>query len=116
MANLLTMLKLIALDGKNWLCAGSERGGQTAAVLFTIISSAKRHRLNTWAYLRDILWWLADLNPGKLEQLLPAVRVGKRYGNQPPEGVVLVGGFVVQRVNDAGEPSGGVVEEDGGGG
>jgi len=39
--------------------------------LFTIISSAKRHDLNTWAYLCDVLWRLADLKPGELEQLLP---------------------------------------------
>jgi len=65
------MLKLIALGRKNWLFAGSERGGHTAAVLFTIISSAKRHDLNTWAYLCDVLWRLADLKPGELEQLLP---------------------------------------------
>lgn len=65
------MQKIIALGRKNWLFAGSERGGHTAAVLFTIISSAKRHKLNTWAYLRDVLWRLADLKPGELEQLLP---------------------------------------------
>lgn len=65
------MLKLIALGRKNWMFAGSERGGQTAAVLFTLICSAKRHGLNTWAYLRDILWRLADLKPGELEELLP---------------------------------------------
>jgi transposase len=63
--------KLIALGRKNWLFAGSERGGKTAAVLFSIISSAKRHGLNTWAYLRDLLVRLADLKPGELETLLP---------------------------------------------
>jgi len=65
------MLKLIALGRKNWMFAGSERGGRTAAVLFTMISSAKRHGLNTWAYFRDVLWRLADLKPGELEQILP---------------------------------------------
>jgi len=65
------MLKLVAIGRKNWLFAGSERGGHTAAVLFTLISSAKRHKLNTWAYLRDVLWRLADLKPGELEELLP---------------------------------------------
>jgi transposase len=65
------MLKLIALGRKNWLFAGSERGGKTAAVLFTLISSAKRHNLDTWAYLRDVIVRLADLNPRELEQLLP---------------------------------------------
>ena len=59
------------LLAENWLFAGSERGGRTAAVLFTLISSAKRHKLNTWAYLRDVLWGLADLKPGGLEELLP---------------------------------------------
>lgn len=65
------MLKLVAIGRKNWLFAGSERGGHTAAALFTLISSAKRHGLNTWAYLRDVLWRLADLKPGELEELLP---------------------------------------------
>jgi transposase len=65
------MLKLIALGRKNWLFAGSERGGNTAAVLFTLVSSAKRHRLDTWAYLRDVMARLADLKPRELEELLP---------------------------------------------
>ncbi len=65
------MLKLIALGRKNWMFAGSERGGRTAAVLFTLISSAKRHNLDTWAYLRDVIVRLADLKPRELEQLLP---------------------------------------------
>jgi hypothetical protein len=65
------MLTLIALGRKNWLFAGSERGGKTAAVLFTLISSAKRHNLDTWAYLRDVIVRLADLKSGELEELLP---------------------------------------------
>jgi transposase len=65
------MLKLIAPGRKNWLFAGSERGGKTAAVLFTLISSAKRHNLDTWAYLRDVIVRLADLKHGELEKLLP---------------------------------------------
>ncbi len=65
------MLRIIAVGRKNWLFAGSDRGGRTAAILFTIISSAKRHGLNTWAYLRDLLIRLADLKPGELETLLP---------------------------------------------
>jgi len=44
---------------------------RAAAVLFTLLSSAKRHGLNTWAYLRDVLWRLADLGPGELAELLP---------------------------------------------
>jgi hypothetical protein len=47
------------------------QGGKTAPVLFTLISSAKRHNLDTWAYLRGVIVRLADLKPGELEQLLP---------------------------------------------
>jgi hypothetical protein len=65
------MLKIVALGRKNWLFAGSERGGKTAAVLFTLVSSGKRHGLNTWAYLRDVMVRLADLKPRELEELLP---------------------------------------------
>jgi len=65
------MLRIVALGRKNWIFAGSPRGGRTAAILFTIISSAKRHNLNTWAYLRDILIRLSDLKPGELEKLPP---------------------------------------------
>lgn len=65
------MLRIVGIGRKNWLYFGSERGAQTAAVLFTLLSSAKRHGLNTWAYLRDVLWRLADLKPGELEELLP---------------------------------------------
>ena len=65
------MLRIVGIGRKNWLYFGSERGGHTAAVLFTLLSSAKRHGLNTWAYLRDVLWRLADLKPGELEELLP---------------------------------------------
>jgi transposase len=65
------MLRIVGIGRKNWLYFGSERGAQTAAVLFTLLSSAKRHGLNTWAYLRDVLWRLADLKPGELDELLP---------------------------------------------
>jgi transposase len=65
------MLRIVALGRKNWLFAGSERGGRTAAILFTILSSAKRHGRCTWSYLHDVLVRLADLKPGELEELLP---------------------------------------------
>ena len=50
---------------------GSERGGRAAAIIYTIIASARRHDLDVWEYLGDVLRRLADLNPGELEHLLP---------------------------------------------
>jgi hypothetical protein len=48
-----------AVGRKNWLFVGSEEAGERAAVIYTIISSAKRHDLDIWSYLRDVLERLA---------------------------------------------------------
>jgi transposase len=48
-------LRLQALGRKNWEFLGSEPAGPRAAVLFTILAGAKRHRLEPWAYLHDVL-------------------------------------------------------------
>jgi len=64
-------MKSIATGRKNWLFFGSQRGGRAAAIIYTIIASARRHDLNIPQYLADILRRLADLKPGELEHLLP---------------------------------------------
>jgi len=64
-------MKSIATGRKNWLFFGSERGGRAAAVIYSIIASARRHDLDVWEYLGDVLRRLADLNPGELAHLLP---------------------------------------------
>ena len=66
-------MKAIATGRKNWLFFGSPRGGRAAAIIYSIIASARRHDLDVWQYLGDILRRLADLNPGELEHLLPDV-------------------------------------------
>lgn len=52
-------LRHVAIGRKNWLFAGSVRGAQTAAVLFSVTSSCQRHRVDAFAYLQDILLRLA---------------------------------------------------------
>jgi len=64
-------MKAIATGRKNWLFFGSERGGRAAAIIYSIIASARRHDLDVWQYLGDILRRLADLKPGELPALLP---------------------------------------------
>jgi len=51
--------------------AGSDRGGATAAVLFSLTSSCQRHGVDPFAYLRDVLARLPDQSPERLEELLP---------------------------------------------
>jgi transposase len=61
-----------AIGRKNWLFLGSEKAGPRAAVISTIIAGAKRHRIEPWAYLNDVILQLTvDAGPDSLGRLLP---------------------------------------------
>ena len=61
-----------AIGRKNWMFLGSDEAGPRAAVLCTIIAGAKRHRLEPWAYLHDVILQLSvDASPELLAGLLP---------------------------------------------
>jgi transposase len=64
-------IRPLALGGKNWLFAGSDTGGERAAVIYTIIETAKMNSLNPEAYLRDIITRIADHPINRIDQLLP---------------------------------------------
>ena len=64
-------LRTQAIGRKNWMFLGHEQAGPRAAVLCTIIAGAKRHRLEPWAYLTDVLLHLATEEEPDLDQLLP---------------------------------------------
>ena len=55
-------MKKIAIGRKNFLFVGSDKGGRTAAVLFSFTSTCQRHDLDPFAYLRDVLARLATVN------------------------------------------------------
>jgi transposase len=72
-----------ALGRKNWLFLGSDNGGRTAAILYSIVASAKRHHLDIQAYLTDVLTRLPQIvNPLSLRELLP-----DRWAKSHPESV-----------------------------
>jgi hypothetical protein len=61
-----------AIGRKNWLFLGSDEAGPRAAVLCTILAGTKRHRIEPWAYLRDVILQLSvDESPESLARLLP---------------------------------------------
>lgn len=64
-------MKMIATGRKNWLFAGSENGGKTMAVLFSLVSSAQRHEHDPFVYLRDLLTRLPNHPKEALAELLP---------------------------------------------
>lgn len=65
------LMRPIAVGRKNWLFFGSDNGGRTAAILFTITQSAKRHGLNAFTYLKDVIARISDHPANQLHELLP---------------------------------------------
>ena len=59
-----------AVGRKNWLFLGAPEAGPRAAVLYTILSGAKRHHIEPWAYLRDLLMRLHG-GDDRLDEMLP---------------------------------------------
>ena len=64
-------MRAIALGRKNWLFAGSDGGGETAASIYTITETAKLNGINPWTYLREVLKQIQDHNAKKVADLLP---------------------------------------------
>jgi transposase len=75
-------VRLQAIGRKNWEFIGSAEAGPRAAVLFTILAGAKRHHLEPWAYVRDVLLHLSA-GATDLEPLLP-----DRWAANHPEHVL----------------------------
>jgi transposase len=64
-------MRPVAIGRKNWLFAGSDEGGRTAATLSSLIRSATRHGLNVEYYLRSVLAHLPTTKLSELHHLLP---------------------------------------------
>ena len=64
-------LRGIALGRKSWLFCGSDRGGQRAAAMYSLIVTAKMNGVDPQAWLADVLARINDHNVQKLDQLLP---------------------------------------------
>ena len=66
-------LRGIALGRRAWLFAGSDRGGQRAAMMYSLIVTAKMNDIDPQAWLADILGRIAEHSARKLDELLPWV-------------------------------------------
>jgi len=64
-------LRAVALGRKNYLFAGSDRGGESAAVIYSLIGTAKLNGINPELYLRNVLSCIADHPINRIEELLP---------------------------------------------
>jgi hypothetical protein len=64
-------LRAVALGRKNWLFAGSDDGGERAAVIFSLLGTAKLNDLDPEGYLRYVLERIADHPINRIAELLP---------------------------------------------
>jgi len=64
-------MRCVALGRKNYLFVGSEGGGKSAAIAYTLIETAKLNGVNPQAWLTDILGRIADHKITRLDELLP---------------------------------------------
>lgn len=61
----------MAVGRHNWTFLGSDRGGKTMAILRSFISSCELHKLDPFAWFRDVLTRIPAHSIQKLNQLLP---------------------------------------------
>ena len=64
-------MKPVAIGRKNWMFAGSQRGGNSMAIAFTLIETAKLNGVDPQAWLTWVLERVADHKINRLDELMP---------------------------------------------
>ena len=64
-------LRVVALGRKNYLFAGSDAGGERAALIYSLLGTAKLNGINPQAYLAEVLTRIADHPINRIDELLP---------------------------------------------
>jgi len=64
-------LRVVALGRKNFLFAGSDGGGESAAAIYSLLGTAKLNGIDPESYLRNVLSRIADHPIKHIEELLP---------------------------------------------
>jgi len=78
-------MKYVSMGKKAWLFFGSDQGGKNDAIVSSIISTCRRHGVEPWSYLTDVVQKLTE-NPGaNLEELLPYNWKTKTTSEKPAE-------------------------------
>ena len=64
-------IRPLALGRKNYLFAGSDEGGRRAAIMYTLIETARLNDVDPEAWLADVIARIADHPINRVDQLLP---------------------------------------------
>lgn len=65
-------IRPLALGRKNYLFAGSHKGAQRAAMMYSFFASCKYAGVNPWEWLTDVLSRVGRVRPSQMETLLPS--------------------------------------------
>jgi transposase len=82
-------MKYIAMGRRAWLFFGSDRGGRDHAIVLSILSTCRRHGVEPWAYLTDVIQKLTENPATNLEELLP-YNWKQKYPTQRPAELTIV--------------------------
>jgi hypothetical protein len=64
-------MKYIAMGRHAWLFFGSDKGAKDHAIVLSVLSTCRRHGVEPWAFLTDVLQRLTENPAANLEELLP---------------------------------------------
>jgi hypothetical protein len=64
-------IRPLVLGRRNYLFAGSDGGGQSAAVIYSLIGTARLNGIEPFAYLRTVFERIADHPINRIDELLP---------------------------------------------
>jgi transposase len=67
-------LRTVAVGRKNYLFAGNDAGGRSAAVLYSVVGTCRRLGLDPFGYLREAFVSLASSVPDRIDHVLPGRR------------------------------------------
>lgn len=82
-------MKYVAMGRKAWLFFGSDKGGKDHAIVMSILSTCRRHGVEPWAYLTDVIQRLTENPACDLEELLP-YNWKQRYPITPASEITVV--------------------------
>jgi len=85
-------LRGIALGRRAWLFAGSDRGGERAAAMYTLIATAKLNGVDPQAWLANVMHRIADHPASQLHGLLPWHWKIRHIRALPPDNIAAFAG------------------------
>jgi transposase len=69
--NVERLFRLVALGRRNWFFAGSPRGAENAAVVYSIVASCRDLGIDPFAYLSDVLQRIPAMSPSQIREITP---------------------------------------------